>query len=141
MNQLFVIGAVLLALAGCDKPTTPAAAQAASKPQPAAVPKQNGQYLRFIQLPDGETRLEAHRVIGTVNKVMSGYPGFAVEPGKFPEINPLTVRIKDCGLITFTKAANNPEAMTAARTDTNDFNDQCPIQKLDGLWIQLSVEA
>lgn len=134
MNKLFIIGTALLALAGCDKSTEPTV-QTMSKSQEA------GQYLRFIQLPDGETRLEAHRVIGELHKVMSGYPGFSVESGKFPDVSPLVVRIKDCGLITFTKSAGNPKAMTAVRTEINDFNDQCPIQKIDGLWIQLSVDA
>lgn len=138
MNRLFVVGAVLLALAGCDNQATSTPA-AGTKPQPATVPEENGQYLRFTQLPDGETRLEAHRISGGEQKVISGYPGFSAEPGQFPEVSPLVVRIKDCGLLTFTKVNDTPGSMSAARTDTSDFNDQCPIQKLDGLWIKLAV--
>ncbi|OOV89107.1 hypothetical protein [Pseudomonas sp. MF4836] len=140
MNKLFVIGAVLLTLGGCEKAAAPAP-QAVTKQKPAEVPRDSGQYLRFIRLPSGETRLQLVRVVGQVQMVTSGYPGFSVEPGQFPEVNPLTVGIKDCGLITFTKSVDNPKAMTAVRTEINDYNDQCPIQKIDGLWIQLSVDA
>lgn len=139
MNKLLVAGVALLALAGCDKPAD-APAQTAAKPKIASIPAQNGQYLRFNQLDSGETRLEAHRVVGKVLKVISGYPGFAVEPGKFPEVSPLVVRIKDCGVITFSKSADG-SGMNAQRTDANGFNDQCPIQNLDGLWVPLTAGA
>ncbi|WP_454866427.1 hypothetical protein [Pseudomonas umsongensis] len=138
MNRLFVVGAVLLALAGCDNQTT-STATAGVKSQPTTVPQENGQYLRFTQMPDGETRLEAHRISGGEHKMISGYPGFSAEPGKFPEVSPMVVRVKDCGLLTFTKANDTPGSMSAARTDTSGFNDQCPIQKLDGLWFKLAV--
>ncbi|NBF00809.1 hypothetical protein GV819_00745 [Pseudomonas sp. Fl5BN2] len=135
MNKMFVVGAALLALVGCDKPAAPT-------PQAAInVPQQDGQYLRFNQLADGETRLEAHRVIGKVYKVISGYPGFSVETGKFSDVSPLVVRIKDCGVITFSKIDDNPKAMKAERTDTEGFNANCPIQKVDGLWTKLSADA
>ncbi|QHF47828.1 hypothetical protein PspS35_29985 [Pseudomonas sp. S35] len=140
MNKMFVVGAVLLTLVGCDKATTPAP-QATAKPMAVNVPQQDGQYLRFNQLPDGETRLEAHRVIGKVSKVISGYPGFNAKMNTFPEVSPLIVRIKDCGVITFSKVDDNPKVLTAVRTDTNGFNAQCPIQKVDGLWTKLSVKG
>ncbi|WLH90422.1 hypothetical protein PSH87_28535 [Pseudomonas sp. FP453] len=140
MNKMFFVGAVLLTLVGCDKPTAPAP-QAAAKPVPVEIPQQDGQYLRFIQMPDGETRLEAARNIGKVTKVISGYPGFSVATNVFPDVSPLVVRIKDCGLISFTNVQGNANAMTAVRTETQDFNAQCPIQKVDGLWIKLSAQG
>lgn len=138
MNKLFVVGATLLALVGCDKPaesTQPAEA----KPAAAAIPQQDGQYLRFNQMADGETRLEAHRVVGKVLKVISGSPGFPVEPGRFPDVSPLVVRIKDCGVITFSKVGDGRAGMKAERTDVSGFNDQCPIQNLDGIWTPLKA--
>ena len=78
---------------------------------PVEIPQQDGQYLRFIQMPDGETRLEAARNIGKVTKVISGYPGFSVATNVFPDVSPLVVRIKDCGLISFTKL---PSGKTSA---------------------------
>ncbi len=139
MNKMFFVGAALLTLAGCEKSTT-STSQAAAKPLPVEIPQQDGQYLRFTHLPDGETRLEAARIIGKVSKVISGYPGFNVETNAFPDVSPLIVRIKDCGVITFTKTQDNAKAMTAARTETEGFNAQCPIQKIDGLWTKLSVK-
>ncbi|WP_460418440.1 hypothetical protein [Pseudomonas sp. microsymbiont 2] len=138
MNKMFFVGAALLALAGCDKPAAPAAQATA---QAANVPQEDGQYLRFIQLPDGETRLEAHRVIGKVYKTISGYPGFAVKAGTFADVNPLVVRIKDCGVISFSNVEGNAKVMKAERTETTGFNAQCPIQKVDGLWTKLAVDA
>lgn len=140
MNKMFLAGAVLLILVGCDKPTTPIS-QVAATPIPVDIPQQDGQYLRFNQLPGGETRLEAARVIGKVSKVISGYPGFNVETNAFPDVSPLVVRIKDCGVITFKEIHDNPKAMTAARTETEGFNSQCPIQRVDGLWTKLSVDG
>lgn len=140
MNKKLVICAALLGLAGCDKAAEPKV-QAVVRAMPAEVPKQNGQYLRFYQMANGETRLEAHRVAGQLKTVISGNPGFVVEPGKFPAVNPVLVRIKDCGLITFTQDKGNPQAMTAKRTDKQGFNAQCPIQNLDGLWVKLSVSV
>ncbi|QRY79686.1 hypothetical protein JVX91_00810 [Pseudomonas sp. PDNC002] len=140
MNKLFVAGIALLVLAGCDKPAD-APVQTPAQPKVASVPTQNGQYLRFNQLENGETRLELHRVVGKVSKVISGYPGFTVEPGKFPDVNPLSVRIQNCGLITFRKSTDGAVGMTAERTDASDFNDQCPIQNLDGLWVPLTAGA
>lgn len=138
MNKLLVVGAALLALAGCEKPVD-APVKPTAKAPVASVPQQSGQYLRFNQLADGETRLEAHRIVGKVVKVISGYPGFSVDPGKFPDVSPLVVRIKDCGVITFRKSTSGADGMSAERTDVNGFNDQCPIQNLDGTWTPLTA--
>ncbi|MBB4868199.1 hypothetical protein HNP46_007119 [Pseudomonas nitritireducens] len=138
MSKLIVLGVSLIALAGCDQQAN-MLSKTTTKPPVASVPQQNGQYLRFNQLADGETRLEAHRIAGKVVKVISGYPGFVVEPGSFPDVSPLTVRIKDCGVITFRKPTNGANGMLAERTDVNGFNDQCPIQNLDGIWTPLAA--
>jgi hypothetical protein len=138
MNKLLVVGAAFLVLAGCDKPAE-APSTAAEKPTAANVPQHSGQYLRFDQLSDGEPRLEAHRVVGQEVMVISGYSGFAVDSGKCLEVSPLVVAIKNCGVITFRRAASGAAGMSAERTDVSGVNDQCPIQSLNDTWMRLTA--
>lgn len=142
MYKQLVLATIFLGLMGCDKSESPAAQQKGASQMSAVVPKQNGQYLRFVQLESGETRLEAYQVNGARTNVISGHPGFAVKPGTFPLSTLLAVRIKDCGTITFTRGvASNQEQMVAVRTNKEGFSDKCPISNLSGLWTPLTVES
>lgn len=135
-NKLFLAG-VLLTLIGCDQVDQASKGNGNQAPVAAVIPGAEGQYLRFVNLVDGETRLEVHQVKASTDKVISGYPGFVVEPGMFPDMATLSVRIKDCGVITFERKESSKGTFTARRTGNDGATVNCPIQELSGPWTPL----